>query len=873
MPNDQLLQQLQSGLADRYRIERELGSGGMATVYLARDLRHDRNVAIKVLHPELAAALGAERFLAEIKTTARLQHPHILPLLDSGDAGGLYYVMPYVSGETLRSRLERERQLPVDEAVRIAREVADALAHAHAASVVHRDIKPENILLQDGHARVADFGIALAVEHASGARLTQTGLSVGTPQYMAPEQAMGERTIDARADIYSLGCVLYEMLTGEPPFTGPTAQAIVARVITDTPRPVSLQRRSVPAHVEAAVERALEKLPADRFSTASEFAAALDGKGPHQPIRRTEVRASPRSSRAVTLATAAAVAIAAAGIGAGLAWWLKPTARSTVPVARAVIPLARGQLLSGGFSSIDISPDGTQLVYAGEAGGRTNLFLRPLADTSSTMIPGTESATEPFFSPDGSWIGFFANGRLAKVPRGGGVPIVITSMQTVPEGVSWGSDGTILYAGGGSLYRVSSDGRTPPQLLRATRAGGSAVQRLRFPSFLPDEREALVTTDSGIAIMDLARGETRFLLRGAQARYLPTGHLVYDDDEGRIRVVAFDRRTERVTGTSSPAFEAFRASGAGGAFFAVSSTGTLVYMPGGFHRSLVWVDRQGRETTLPVEPRGYRFPKISPDGRLIAVTIDPRPSSVWIIDPARGSASPMTPNGRHSLTSVWSPDGKRVAYLDGGVWALPVDGGADPVPIFDRGANPGTDRINAEAWMPNDRLLGVRTATRSWQALRDIVGYAPGDTTWYPVVATPADDRDPAPSPDGRWLAYTSNVTGTLEVYVRPFPGAGPSVRVSTGGGQEPHWSRSGTEIFYRNGGAILAIRVSATSGFDVVGRPETLFEAGYDFTQDRNWDVGPDGRFLMVRGDPASGTSLRVVFNWFDELRARGDR
>src|SRR5512138_42441 len=297
MPNDQLLQQLQSALAGRYRVERELGAGGMATVYLARDLRHDRDVAIKVLHPELAAALGAERFLAEIKTTARLQHPHILPLLDSGDAGGLYYVMPYVSGDTLRSRLDREGQLPVDEAVRIAREVADALAHAHAAGVVHRDIKPENILLQDGHARVADFGIALAIEQAGGTRLTQTGLSLGTPQYMAPEQAMGERTIDARADIYSLGCVLYEMLTGEPPFTGPTAQAIVARVMTDTPRPVSVQRRSVPAHIDAAVERALEKLPADRFSTATEFAAALVGTGAHHPIRRSAVGAAPRSSR------------------------------------------------------------------------------------------------------------------------------------------------------------------------------------------------------------------------------------------------------------------------------------------------------------------------------------------------------------------------------------------------------------------------------------------------------------------------------------------------------------------------------------------------------------------------------------------------
>ena len=665
MPSDQLRQRLQAALADRYRVERELGAGGMATVYLARDLRHDRDVAIKVLHPELGAVLGAERFLAEIKTTARLQHPHILPLLDSGDAGGLYYVMPYVSGDTLRSRLARERQLPVDEAVHIARDVANALAHAHAAGVVHRDIKPENILIQDGHALVADFGIALAVEHAGGARLTQTGLSLGTPQYMAPEQAMGERTIDARADIYSLGTVLYEALTGEPPFTGPSAQAIVSRVITDTPRPLSAQRRSVPPQIEAAVLRALEKLPADRFSSAAEFAAALEGKGASQTTRPA-IGASPRSNRGVGLGVAVAIALAAFGIGAAASWWLKPAAPSAPPLARAVIPLARGQLLSAGFSSIDISADGTQLVYVGEAGGRTNLFLRPLADTSSTRVPGTEGATEPFFSPGGDWIGFFANGTLFKVPRGGGVPIRIAGVQTVPAGVSWGSDGTVLYAVDGLLYRVSSDGRAPPQLLRVTEKGGSLAQSVRFPWFLPDQREALVTTDSGIAIMDLARGETRFLLRGSQAQYLPTGHLVYNDDEGRIRVVGFDRRTGQLNGTSRPAFEAFRGSGSGSAFFAVSSTGTLVYMPGGFQRSLVWVDRNGRETPLAVEPRGYRFPKISPDGRLIAVTVDPRPSSVWIIDPARGSANPLTPSGTHVTASVWSPDGKRVAYPSGG---------------------------------------------------------------------------------------------------------------------------------------------------------------------------------------------------------------
>ena len=267
-------------LADHYRLENEIGAGGMATVYLAEDLRHDRRVAVKVLRPELAAVIGAERFLAEIKLTANLQHPHILPLFDSGEADSfLYYVMPFVEGESLRDRLRREKQLPVDDAIRIACEVASALDYAHRHGVIHRDIKPENILLHDGRALVADFGIALAASKAGGTRMTETGMSLGTPHYMSPEQAMGEREITARSDVYSLGAVLYEMLTGDPPFTGSTAQAVVARVVTESPRPLFPQRHTIPPHVEAAVLTALEKLPADRFATAAQFADALTKPG------------------------------------------------------------------------------------------------------------------------------------------------------------------------------------------------------------------------------------------------------------------------------------------------------------------------------------------------------------------------------------------------------------------------------------------------------------------------------------------------------------------------------------------------------------------------------------------------------------------
>ncbi|HUK64916.1 MAG TPA: serine/threonine-protein kinase, partial [Dongiaceae bacterium] len=289
----EIVARLSSALADRYRVERELGAGGMATVYLANDLRHDRPVALKVLRAELAAVIGADRFLTEIKTTANLQHPHILPLFDSGSADGfLYYVMPYVEGESLRDRLSREKQLPVDEALRVATEVASALDYAHRHGVVHRDIKPENILLHEGQALVADFGIALAVSTAGGKRMTETGMSLGTPHYMSPEQAMGEREITPKSDVYALGCVLYEMLLGEPPFTGPTAQAVVAKVMTEKPGPIVARRDRVPAHVEDAVFTALEKLPADRFATAAEFAAALE-----RPDARAHGRTDSRRAR------------------------------------------------------------------------------------------------------------------------------------------------------------------------------------------------------------------------------------------------------------------------------------------------------------------------------------------------------------------------------------------------------------------------------------------------------------------------------------------------------------------------------------------------------------------------------------------------
>ena len=397
---------LASALADRYRIERELGAGGMATVYLAHDLKHDRKVAIKVLRPELAAVIGAERFLKEIKTTANLQHPHILGLIDSGSADGLlWYVMPFVEGESLRDRLQREKQLPIADAVRIATEVASALDYAHRHGVIHRDIKPENILLHDGSALVADFGIALAASTA-GTRMTETGMSLGTPHYMSPEQAMGEREITARSDVYALGCVTYEMLVGEPPFTGPTAQAIIARVMTEEPRSLTLQRKTIPPHVEAAVLTALEKLPADRFATAAEFAAALSDTSPataHRMAGRTPAFPSPRPLAfapwilhwwRLRLARGAGFVRAPPQIGRSSGITSpSATARSSRQLVRIGPPLA-------------LSPDGSRLAFIGDTLSR--IWVKRRDALEPALLPGTDGASSPVFSPDGAWIAYVA---------------------------------------------------------------------------------------------------------------------------------------------------------------------------------------------------------------------------------------------------------------------------------------------------------------------------------------------------------------------------------------------------------------------------------------------------------------------------------
>jgi hypothetical protein len=561
------LDRLRASLADRYAIQRELGRGGMATVYLARDLRHGRLVAIKVMHPELAAAIGAERFVQEITVAAGLNHPHILPLLDSGtvDYGVAvtcpWYTMPFVEGETLRARLARERQLPVEDGLRLGREIAEALAYAHESGVIHRDIKPENILLSNGHAVVADFGIARALTQTGATRLTASGIAVGTPAYMSPEQSLGE-DVDGRTDIYSLGCLLYESLAGVPPFQGPTAQAILARRISESTPRLRAVRDAVPESCERAIAKAMARIPADRFLTATAFAQALtpgtiDATPDYGDSTRTS--ASPRRGRRTLFVTGLLGVCAGALIAGGAVWSLLHRAdASPESVARLSIqlPAAAGVAVESGAlhaPSVALSPDGKSIVFVARVGdGENQLFLRRLDRFEALPIAGTEGASNPVVSPNGEWVAYLSKGMLKKVLITGG-PSVTLCPASDPEGFDWESDETLLLSQYGSpLLRVPAEGGAP----RAIGALESGEAWNIWPQVLPDGKTVLYgsPTSSGARIMalTLTTGVRRVVLQGASfARYVGGGHLLFVR-EGVLLVQPFDATSLTFSGVAAP---------------------------------------------------------------------------------------------------------------------------------------------------------------------------------------------------------------------------------------------------------------------------------------------------------------------------------
>ena len=887
---------LTTALADRYRIERELGAGGMATVYLAHDVRHDRKVALKVLRPELSAILGAERFLHEIKTTANLQHPHILSLFDSGEAGGfVFYVMPYVEGESLRDRLMREKQLPVEDAVRIAREVADALDYAHQHGVVHRDIKPENILLHGGHAMVADFGIALAASRSDGgSRMTETGMSLGTPHYMSPEQAMGEREITPRSDIYALGCVLYEMLTAEPPFMGATAQAIIARVLTEEPRSLTLQRKSIPPHVEAVVMHALEKLPADRFASAAELGKALGdagyhgtGFGPHGTVALRAGRASRVPGR-VQLLTLGAV-ILFAGLAA---WgWFRPA--PPIPVTRFGVAFAKGQEPIG---LLLLSRDGRTLVYSGpgdSTGGR--LWVKEADHYQATPLAGTDGAGIFSLSPDGRWVAFVHNGTVVKLPLSGGALTPLAD-SAADAGIAWLDDGTMIYTMGSRLVRIAANGGSK-QVLPDT-AKATIFRALVSP--LPGARGVLYTSCGGggncnseaLWVMDLANGSTKKLVSGAiRGWYLPTGTLIYATRGAQLFAVPFDLKRLELTGTPVPVMSDVALLFGLVPNFTVSDGGTVVLQSGrsvggelGTYE-LVSTDRSGASRLVDstwrfhlTQSGGNVGLSLSPDGSRVAIGLNTNSGDdIWIKRLHAGPPSRLTFDSTAEERPRWSADGRFVSYLVDGdlLWRRRADGTGVP----ERVATPA--KVAEASWSHDGRWLLLRTGGQSaGNGPRNIYAMRIGDTTVIPLAADPRFDESAASvSPDGRWLAYVSNETGRDEVYIRPFPNTEAGKwQASVDGGQAPLWAHSGRELFFVSADRILySYPVQAGAAF-VPGDRQRLFQLAPEIyltiaEHYTPFDVTPDDQhFLMLRErnlftQGPDRVYLRVE-NWFPELQ-----
>ncbi len=856
------LNRVRLALAATYRLERELGQGGMATVYLAEDLKHHRKVAVKVLRPELAAALGPERFLQEIETTANLRHPHILPLFDSGQTVGrsdgqegsyLFYVMPFIEGESLRDRLNREKQLPIDEALRLAGEVADALGYAHERGVIHRDIKPENILLERGHAVVADFGIARAVSRAGGEKLTQTGVAIGTPVYMSPEQSVGESALDGRSDLYSLGCVLYEMLAGEPPYSGPTAQAIIAKRFREPVPRISTVRETVPASLEAALTRVLAKSPADRFATAAEFAQALTA--------RDQVPPHLLHSRHVRLALGVVALLA---VAATVAMLLRPQSGGALPVIGRTIPVTRDPGLE-----VDpaLSPDGAMIAYAQGPVTRMQIYVQQIGGGRRVALTSdsTDSFRSPQWSPDGTRIAFQGNDGIFVVPALGGAPGRVVRSETATRGLgsgaltelwglTWAPDGSRL------AYTGASSGVSIVPV-----AGGASIQLtaqglFASPAWSPDGTRLAVASgnpgftfgtgyfgnvgSSSIWVMPIAGGAplriTDDQSLNTSPQWSPDGRALYwVSDRGGSRDiyrVTLDRRggpatpPQRLT-TGLDVHGISLASD--GSHLAYSSFRTYsniwsIAMPrsGPVSAATARPVTSGSQTTEDVD--------VSPDGRWLVFDSDRGGNpDLYTMPTGGGEALRLTTDSAGDFSAAWSGDGRRIAFhsLRSGnrdIYTMNADGTglvqhtSAPTQQLDPDWGPGDSSLVFGEGIERMLDFGVLSLSGPESAGRKLA--VPGD---FPVW-----------SPTGEWIAY--HATDGLRL-VSPSGGPTRLVVDNARDGAEAFfvaWAPDGRIIYYLTrrptGWAIRSIPVEggasrALVNFDDPSRQPTR----YGFTTD----------------------------------------
>ena len=867
-----------------YEVVEQIGSGGMGEVWGATDTTLKRDVALKVLPQAFVEdADRLARFRREAEILASLNHPNIATIHGLEDVDGqTVIVMELVEGPTLEDRI-REGRLPVDEAMNIALQIASALETAHGRQIVHRDLKPANVKIrEDGTVKVLDFGISKPIDPSaiSGGTpvgttpaLTQTGVILGTAAYMSPEQARG-RFVDQRTDIWAFGCLLFEMLTGQPAFGGEDVMAILARVI-DRDTDLSSMPGTISPAVRHTIRKCLEKDPRKRIADIRDVRLALEGEfwpaAAQAPVRRQAL------PWALTFLFAFIAAVAA------LTAFLADSGPQAGPVIRAVIEreanTSPGVDISG-VRDIAISPDGTRIVY-GAGQRRGPLLVQSLDRFGSEPLVGTTGGSSPVFSPDGREIAFFSqsDGALKRIAVRGGPVSFIAAVEGIPAGLSWGPNDTIVFATqtSGGLMRVPATGGEPERLTAVDAGQGESEHR--WPSVLSNGRGALFTAwhgtteQSTLAVVAFGTNEVTYLpLNGSHPIVAPTGHLLYASD-GALRAVGFDaQRFALTTGTAVPVIEQLRTQPTGAAQFDVAASGSLVYVRDvadePVANTLVWVDRSGREEPISLMPRPYINVRVSPEGDRIVAASD---VTVWVSDRGftRLSEIPLGPGVTGGWWPLWSPNGRRVAFQSGPavVWGS-ADGGGGVEPLVIGASGP----VN----VPDSWAAGGRSLLFTYGADGNLrIGVLDMDTEeWRPLIDRGRSVSSAAVAPSGDWLAYWDNDSD--DIYVERYPELGDRQLVSgEAGGTQPAWAADGRELYYvRPDGAMMAVRIDTTAPSLELGTPELLFRTdGYGAEGIRGWDIAPDGRFLMVKvtGVPWATDQNRSIIhvqNWLQELQ-----
>ena len=867
-----------------YEIIAPLGAGGMGEVFKARDTRLDRSVAIKILPASIAANPQFRlRFEREAKTISQLNHPNICTLHDVGrDNGTDYLVMELIEGESLANRLLRG-PLPLSDTLNLGAQIAVALDRAHRAGIVHRDLKPGNIMLTKSSVKLLDFGLARtqaaevepSPEEATAYHpLTERGTILGTFQYMAPEQIEGAEA-DPRADIFALGAVLYEMITGKRAFNGKTRTSVIAAIVGSEPEPASHVQPLTPKYLDHVIATCLAKEPDDRWQSAADIAHELKWLAHVRP------ESEPSSKRSVARLAAGALVLAIAVSAATAAYlrWHGTMGTSDARVIRAALDLPAGVSLANyGSHSLAISPDGRYVAFAGEQDAETYLYVRPVDKLVANRIDGTAGASQPFFSPDSKWIAFAADNKLQKVLVAGGPVQTICDAIDV-RGASWGPRGQIVFAWGSEGLRiVSADGGQSRVLTKALPGESSYLA----PQFLPDGQAVVfgvLHEVTRIEAVGVASGERTILTENAvEPKYLASGHLVFL--RGATLIAApFDANTLKITGPAVPILDGVMSvPPVRRGLYALSDDGTLVYAPGGIEwttQRLQWVDRAGKAEPLPLSPNAYEEPRLSPDNRRVVMTLRAplvELVDVWMHEFSRGTLSRLTFGRGEDETPIWTADGGGVTFSSGRIHEprtineVAADGSGTERRLLASNRHP-----HASSWSPDGRFLaytdyGATTFGDIW-----IFDRKGGGTRAF--LQTPFNERAPRFSPDGKWLAYVSNESGRDEIYVEAFPGPGGKAQISSDGGSEPVWSPRGGELFYRAGKKMMSVDVRMAPAF-TAGTPRTLFEGNYSASRrgEASYDVAVDGkRFLMVSRAESSGVrQVNLVTRWIDEVRNR---